>query len=76
MSRLHKLVPMLGGLLLSKGGRRLAGRHAGKLALATLAYEVWRSRRDGARAKAAPQAQTQAQNRARPRSRWSGRTPR
>ena len=38
MSRLHRLVPMLGGLLLSKGGRRLAGRHAGKLALATLAY--------------------------------------
>ncbi|WP_453976453.1 cysteine protease [Brevundimonas sp. Marseille-Q4549] len=73
MSRLHKLVPMLGGLLLSKGGRRLAGRHAGKLALATLAYEVWRSRRERGRAGAAtppppPRPQRQA--------RWSGRTPR
>ena len=25
MSRLHKLVPLLGSLLLSKGGRRVAG---------------------------------------------------
>jgi len=64
---------MLGGLLLSKGGRRLAGRHAGKLALATLAYEVWRSRRDGARP--ADAAQNQAQTRPRARARWSGRKP-
>lgn len=74
MSRLHKLVPLLGGLLLSKGGRRVAGRHAGKLALATLAYEVWRNRREGARPKAASQAQHQA--RPQPRTRWSGRSPR
>ncbi|WP_313552836.1 cysteine protease [Brevundimonas sp.] len=73
MSRLHKLVPMLGGLLLSKGGRRLAGRHAGKLALATLAYEVWLSRRDGGRPTAA--APNQTQGRPRPRARWSGRKP-
>ena len=73
MSRLHKLVPMIGGLLLSKGGRRLAGRHAGKLALATLAYEVWRSRRESARPGTA--AQNQAQTRPRPRARWSGRKP-
>ena len=66
MSRLHKLVPLLGGLLLSRGGRRVAGRHAGKLALATLAYEVWRNRHEGAAPKARPQ----------PRTRWSGRTPR
>lgn len=66
MSRLHKLVPLVGGLLLSKGGRRMAGRHAGKLALATLAYEVWRSRRAGAAPKAQPTS----------RSRWSGRAPR
>lgn len=66
MSRLHKLVPLLGGLLLSRGGRRVAGRHAGKLALATLAYEVWRNRREGASPKPRPQ----------PRTRWSGRTPR
>ena len=73
MSRLHKLVPMLGGLLLSRGGRRVAGRHAGKLALATLAYELWQSRRTGAtpnlnRAGRASQAQGH------PRQRWSGRT--
>ena len=66
MSRLYKLVPLIGSLLLSKGGRRVAGRHAGKLALATLAYEVWRNRRDGAKPKVAPQ----------PRGRWSGRRPR
>lgn len=65
MSRLHKLVPILGGLLLSKGGRRVAGRNAGKLALATLAYEVWRNSREGAKPKVAPG----------PRARWSGRRP-
>lgn len=70
MSRLHKLVPILGGLLLSKGGRRLAGRHAGKLALATLAYEVWRNHREGARPQVTPKARPQA------RSRWSGRAAR
>ena len=73
MSRLHRLVPMLGGLLLSKGGRRLAGRHAGKLALATLAYEVWRSRRE--RGRAGPAATPPPQRPTR-RARWSGRTPR
>ena len=73
MSRLHRLVPMLGSLLLSKGGRRLAGRHAGKLALATLAYEVWRSRRE--RGRAGPAATPPPQRPAR-RARWSGRTPR
>ena len=36
------------------------------LALATLAYEVWRSRREGAKPKVTPQ----------PRGRWSGRRPR
>ena len=67
MSRLHKLVPLLGGLLLSRGGRRVAGRHAGKLALATLAYEVWRNRREGG---------TSPKVRPEPRARWSGRAPR
>lgn len=69
MIRMHKLVPLVGGLLLSKGGRRMAGRHAGKLALATLAYEVWRSRRD----KAGPRPR---KARPTPRARWSGRRPR
>ncbi len=66
MARLHKLVPLLGGLLLSRGGRRVAGRHAGKLALATLAYEVWRNRHSAAGPYARPK----------PRTRWSGRAPR
>ena len=70
MSRLHKLVPMLGGLLLSKGGRRVAGRHTGKLALATLAYEVWRNRREGAKPQVTPRPAPE------PRARWSGRRPR
>ena len=65
MIRMHKLVPLVGGLLLSRGGRRMAGRHAGKLALATLAYEVWRSRRESK----APHVPS-------PRARWSGRKPR
>lgn len=72
MIRMHKLVPLVGGLLLSKGGRRMAGRHAGKLALATLAYEVWRSRRESGRA----QPQQQQQPRPAARARWSGRRPR
>lgn len=44
---LSRIATVLGGLLLSKGGRRFAGRHAGKLALATLAYELWQNRRTG-----------------------------
>ena len=70
MSRLRKLVPILGGLLLSKGGRRVAGRHAGKLALATLAYEVWRNRLEGAKPQVTPRPAAD------PRARWSGRRPR
>ncbi len=70
MARLHKLVPILGGLLLSKGGRRLAGRHAGKLALVTLAYEVWRNHREGSKAPVRPVGRPTA------RSRWSGRAAR
>lgn len=69
MSRMHKLVPLIGGLLLSKGGRRVAGRHAGKLALATLAYEVWRNRRDAARHRTDPVSPDDHPS----RRRWSGR---
>jgi hypothetical protein len=61
-----RIATLLGGLLLSRGGRRMAGRHAGKLALATLAYELWQQRRRaGPTAKAKPAA----------RRRWSGRRP-
>jgi hypothetical protein len=61
-----KLATLIGGLLLSKGGRRMAGRHAGKLALATLAFQLWQSRREG-RSAASSRAQPH------PRRRWSGR---
>ena len=62
--RLPPIATVLGGLLLSRGGRRMAGRHAGKLALATLALQLWQSRRTGAPARAS-----------RPKRRWSGRRP-
>lgn len=62
-----KIATLLGGLLLSRGGRRMAGRHAGKLALATLAFQLWQQRQ-AAKAGAAPgNAPPHA------RKRWSGR---
>ena len=60
-----KIAAALGGLLLSRGGRRMAGRHAGKLALATLALQLWEQRH--ATAKGPGQAPPH------PRRRWSGR---
>jgi hypothetical protein len=60
-----RLIALLAGLLVSRGGRRLAGRNAGKLALATLAFQLWQDRR--ARGQAAPAGH--------PRQRWSGRRP-
>jgi hypothetical protein len=62
--RLPPIATVLGGLLLSRQGRRMAGRHAGKLALATLALQLWQSRRTGGAAGAN-----------RPGRRWSGRRP-
>ena len=70
---LSRIATAIGGLLLSQGGRRFAGRHAGKLALATLAYELWQSRRTGV----TPDLETgprQPQAQDHPRRRWSGRT--
>ncbi|RZJ46334.1 MAG: cysteine protease [Brevundimonas sp.] len=66
--RLPPIATALGGLLLSKGGRRMAGRHAGKLALATLALQLWQS----LRASAAQPTPRPAQP---TRARWSGRRP-
>lgn len=61
-----KLATLIGGLLLSKGGRRMAGRHAGKLALATLAFQLWEQRQAAKNpGPAAPGGH--------PRRRWSGR---
>lgn len=74
---LSRIATVIGGLLLSKGGRGFAGRHAGKLALATLAYELWQSRRTGVSPnlkRTGRQPETGAQAQGHPRQRWSGRT--
>ncbi|MDI1325747.1 MAG: cysteine protease [Brevundimonas sp.] len=67
-----KLATLIGGLLLSKGGRRMAGRHAGKLALATLAFQLW-EQRQAAKHPGRPQSSTAQPRTAHPRQRWSGR---
>jgi len=64
-----KFATLIGGLLLSKGGRRMAGRHAGKLALATLAFQLWQQRQETKR------PGDPARTRDHPRRRWSGRRP-
>ena len=66
---LPKLATLIGGLPLSKGGRRVAGRHAGKLALATLAFQLWEQRQAGKRSGTAS-----ADRPVHPRRRWSGRS--
>ena len=73
---LSRIATVLGGLLISKGGRRIAGRHAGKLALATLAWELYQQHRG----RGAPTANTAPGAAAgtgkaspHPRRRWSGR---
>ncbi|CAN5229716.1 hypothetical protein BH10PSE2_BH10PSE2_17260 [soil metagenome] len=74
---LSRIATAVGGLLLSKGGRRFAGRHAGKLALATLAWELYQQHRERDADVTTPRKATQFQDqtRARPesRTRWSGR---
>ena len=62
-----KIATLIGGLLLSKGGRRMAGRHAGKLALATLAFQLWEQRQAGRQPGGARGPSPH------PRRRWSGR---
>ena len=66
---LSRLATLIGGALLSKSGRRFAGRHAGKLALATLAWELYQQHRR----RGAPQAGPAANTAPHPRRRWSGR---
>jgi len=60
-----KLATLVGGLLLSKSGHRAAGRHAGKLALATLAFQLWQGHQARGKISRKPKAA--------PHSRWSGR---
>lgn len=71
---LSRIATVIGGLLLSKGGRGFAGRHAGKLALATLAYELWQSRRSDVTPNLDRSRASQRQRQSHPRRRWSGRT--
>lgn len=70
---LSRIATVVGGLLISKGGRRFAGRHAGKLALATLAWELYQQHRN----KAVPVGPTTGAAtpppRPQSRTRWSGR---
>ncbi len=40
---LMRLLPLIGGLVLSRGTRRIAGKNAGKLALALGAWELWKN---------------------------------
>lgn len=70
---LSRIATVLGGLLISKGGRRFAGRHAGKLALATLAWELYQQHRNKAVPVAPNTGQTPPPPRPESRTRWSGR---
>jgi hypothetical protein len=66
---LPSLPTLLSGLLLSRRGRSMAGRHAGKIALAGLAWKLWKhSRKASAHApvaEAAPTARRRTRRRAR-----------
>lgn len=72
---LSRIATAVGGLLLSKGGRRFAGRHAGKLAIATLAFELWQQHKSKTvnPGSASPQPNAQPNPRPESRTRWSGR---
>jgi hypothetical protein len=63
-----RIATLLGGMLLSPAGRRVAGKHAGKLALATLALQLWERRRGRDAGAKRPAAAPR-------RARWSGRRP-
>ena len=69
---LSRIATVLGGLLISKGGRRFAGRHAGKLALATLAWELYQQHR-AKTVPAGPNTGPTPPPRPESRTRWSGR---
>ncbi len=71
---LYSLSTLLGGLLLSRRGRGLAARHAGKIALATLAWRLWKGRRAPIRAAARGEVRARpAVKASRGRHRWSRR---
>jgi len=66
---LSRIATLVGGLLLSRGGRRFAGRHGGKMALATLAWELYQQRKR----QGVPGAGQSQSQRPHPRQKWSGR---
>jgi hypothetical protein len=67
-----RIATLIGGLLLSRGGRQMMGRNAGKLALAGLAWQLFQaSRRARNPAKATPRHTPRPAARAR----WSDRRP-
>ncbi len=68
---LPRLSALLGGLLLSRRGRNLAARHAGKIALATLAWRLWKNRR--AQVHDVPRGARTTSQPSHRRRRWSGR---
>jgi uncharacterized membrane protein YebE (DUF533 family) len=70
---LSRIATVLGGLLLSKSGRRVAGRHAGKIALATLAFELYRQHKGRGAPQAGGRTAAGAGTPPHPRRRWSGR---
>jgi hypothetical protein len=70
---LSRIATAIGGLLLSKGGRRFAGRHAGKLALATLAFELFQQHRNRTAPVGPAPSRTAPPPRPQSRTRWSGR---
>ncbi|CAN5379129.1 hypothetical protein BH10PSE1_BH10PSE1_23750 [soil metagenome] len=70
---LSRIATVLGGLLISKGGRRFAGRHAGKLALATLAWELYQQHRNKAVPTGPVAGRATPPPRPQSRTRWSGR---
>ncbi len=70
---LSRIATAVGALLLSKGGRKFAGRHAGKLALATLAWELLQQKQARAAGQTQPQAKPHTKPRPAARERWSGR---
>ena len=65
---LPRLATLAGALLMSRGARRFAGRHAGKLALAALALKLFEEQRTR-------EADQTGPKQPHPRRRWSGRRP-
>ncbi|WP_427791204.1 cysteine protease [Brevundimonas diminuta] len=66
---LPSLPALVGSFLLSRKGRTVIGRHAGKIALAALAWQLWKNRpgagEDAPAVKAAPSSRRRSRRPAR-----------